>query len=493
MVLKSPKDTDAHIACVLMMKNERKRLHVTLNSCIGTVKSFIIYDTGSKDESIQIATDIAKKNDIPLYIKQDFIDPELFNFRDSRNTLQDFADTIDGVDYYLWMDTNDELRNGHELLKTANELLHKKETTGFLLCQEWFSGGYDKYWNIRFVRARSQWRYKMRVHEWPQNLNYVDGKDKDGKSEPLPYRIDQPNHPILYQDRTLDDDKTGKRFTRDKTLLLQDYYDDKNDPRVVFYLAQTCGCLNQVDEAFYYYKIRTTQDGFWEEKFHAFNRAGELAVRLGHPWKECMMWFIQAFEVMPRAEPMVEIARHYMAEKNWLLAFNFCDLACKLTYPSHLLLFVNKKHYDYERWHMMGTIGHNSGFYVEGKVGATRAYECTQFRQPIDKENLDKYRELEREKENKDIINLSKQEFIDKTCREVLLQNPKMNKRDIQAKTALLWKLKKEQVAREAREKQEQEQKQKQIQTLDTLVPNIGNGVNGTKRRNNNKKKVNKK
>ena len=42
----------AHIALVIMVKNENKRLHVTLNSVLGHVNSIIMYDTGSDDNTI---------------------------------------------------------------------------------------------------------------------------------------------------------------------------------------------------------------------------------------------------------------------------------------------------------------------------------------------------------------------------------------------------------------------------------------------------------
>ncbi len=42
----------------------------------------------------------------------------------------------------LLLDTNDELRNGAQLRKCAEEYVDNP-SSGFLLCQEWFSGSYD--------------------------------------------------------------------------------------------------------------------------------------------------------------------------------------------------------------------------------------------------------------------------------------------------------------------------------------------------------------
>lgn len=112
---------------------------------------------------------------------------------------------------------------------------------------------------------------------------------------------------ILYQDRTQDDDKTGKRFFRDKILLLEDHKDNPTEPRTVFYLAQTCACLNEWENAFYYYKLRTTLEGFWEECFHVFLRCGEISEKLNHLWHERMKWYIQAFEHTQHVEPLIKL------------------------------------------------------------------------------------------------------------------------------------------------------------------------------------------
>ena len=45
---------NVHIALVMMVKNEQKRLNVTLNSVLGYVDSLVIYDTGSIDNTIGI-------------------------------------------------------------------------------------------------------------------------------------------------------------------------------------------------------------------------------------------------------------------------------------------------------------------------------------------------------------------------------------------------------------------------------------------------------
>src|ERR1700752_372163 len=136
-----------HIAALMMVKNEHKRLGVTLESVKGIVQSIVLYDTGSTDDTIEIAQIFCNKHNIPLRLKTG----EFVDFATSRNISLAFADTFPEIDYLLLLDTNDELRGGKTLRKYC-EMFHNKPNTGFLVCQEWWSGQYDKYYNMRLIK-----------------------------------------------------------------------------------------------------------------------------------------------------------------------------------------------------------------------------------------------------------------------------------------------------------------------------------------------------
>jgi hypothetical protein len=295
------------------------------------------------------------------------------------------------------------------------------------------------YFNMRFVKARTGWRYCGSVHEWM----------KDTTSS-----TDQPRFPvvkmhdtiILYQDRTADDDKTGKRFSRDRLLLLEDYKKDPKEPRTLFYLAQTCSCLGIHEEAFYYYKLRSTLEGFQEEKFHAFLRCGDLSKNLNHSWPDTLSWYMKALEHTVRAEPLNKIASYYNSVRNWYLGYNFAKLSCELEYPHHLILFVDKRAYDYERWHLLGISAYYIGKFKEGKQACLKAIEVG-VNTELDRNNLKFYTEKEKE-EVKEIIKpvkeVTKKEFLEETIAKLKLENPSLTNdgRKLQAKASLLWKLK---------------------------------------------------
>jgi len=375
---------DVHIALLMMVKNEHKRLHVSLNSVLGHVDSIVLYDTGSEDNTIEIASNFCEKNNIPLRLKQG----EFVDFSTSRNVSLDFADSFEDIDYILLLDSNDELRGGVAMRKFCKEQINSPNT-GFLLCQEWWSGQYIKYFNLRMVKARQGWRYVGTVHEWMKNTRFKTDEEENASEDK---KIRVPSEIVLYQDRTADDDKSFKRFERDKILLLKEHEDNPTDTRTLFYLAQTCSCLNQPIESFKFYSMRVELEGFWEEKFQAYFRCGELSELLGNDWYESMKWYMKAYEFTPRVEPLLKMVEHYR-NKNWDFCYTFAVLACKLEYPEHCILFVDKQVYDYKRWHLLGIAGWYSGNYIDGKLGCKKAIECSNLQ--IDIDNLKFYEEKE--------------------------------------------------------------------------------------------------
>jgi len=430
-----------HIAALIMVKNEHKRLHITLNSIKNFVNSLIVFDTGSTDNTVDICKEFSEKNNMPLHLKQG----EFINFCVSRNESLDFGDLFSEVDYFLLLDTNDELRNGGELRKFAEENMNS-EKTAFLISQEWWSGSLTKYYNSRLMKSRSGWRFVGVVHEY---LNHPDNKD-----DCLLGRA--PDHIVLYQDRTQDDDKTSKRFIRDEKLLKEEYLKDPTEPRTVFYLAQTYSCLNDQENAYYYYKLRTTLIGFYEERYQASFLCGEIGERIGLDWYDCMAWYMKAYDLIPRAEPMVKIGDYYHSKQKWDLAFTFYKLACSLSYPDHCILFIDRYIYQYKRWHLLGIVSFYSGDFDIGKSACKSAIENGKkmgLNTDIDQKNLDIY--INREKDiaknitqtqdqnnHNNLVNkiLTKSQFINIKFDELKKENPKLTDKQLYTRAKLMWK-----------------------------------------------------
>ena len=370
-----------NLALVMMIKNEEKRLEVSFDSVSKYTDTFVIFDTGSIDSTVSICHEYCKENKIRLFLKEGtFVD-----FKHSRNEMLDFADQVlknpDGSNekrFMLLLDCNDELRNHDELVRFINN--HRGTQTGFHLKQQWWTGGsYDSYFNIRMVLSHEGWRYHQVVHE------YIAKKKSKGDVHDI-LRLE---NIILFQDRTKDDDKSMRRFKRDKQLLYGAYVESRTDPRVQFYLAQTCGCLNHTVEAYQYYKIRTQYEGFIEEIYHAFSRNAEHALQLKHSPYEIFHLYLSAFAHSKRCEALVRLGEVLMNNGSSHTGFIFLNHACKLIYPHNQILFVDRRSYVYRRWNLLATCAFNIGRYFEGKEAIIHALQAES--NQSDKDTLRKY------------------------------------------------------------------------------------------------------
>lgn len=343
------------LGVAIMVKNESKRIKVTLESIKNICNPVIILDTGSTDGTQEIIREYCKNNDLQLHL----IEAPFVDFSVSRNVLLDFAD--DKADYILMLDCNDELRKGEELRKFVTE--YRGNCTGFFMTQNWWSGlSLDTYLNVRLVKTKFQWRYREPIHEYIMS--------PDAEKNPNLVSRELAEKVILFQDRTLDDDKSQKRFSKDRAILYKDQVEHFYKPRTNFYLAQTLSCLQQAHLSYRYYKRRTFLGDFPEEIYHAYYHCGEIGEALGHEWDASFLMYKKSIETMRRCEPYLKIAGHFMHEGikyakdgdmikskiSYETAYMWAKESCKLEIPMNILLFLNKRAYSFDRFIIMGMI-----------------------------------------------------------------------------------------------------------------------------------------
>lgn len=361
------------LATIVVVKNEMKRICITLESVKGITDKVIILDTGSTDDTINVIKKYGIENNMDIdVIEKTFNipfegDPQynedgtiktFFHFSKARNHVLEYAD--DKADYLLLLDCNDELQGGKQLREFINTFTD--EFYAFHVLQKWWNGiSHDSYFNVRLIKTKSQWRYKGPIHEWIHCE--INEKYKLGKL---------PEHIVIYQDRTQDDDKSQKRFLKDELIFESEMIREikecgKPDTRTLFYYGQTCMCINKHEKAFHLNRERCERnDGFLEEKFHSLYRCGELSQKLLHTEEETMLWYIKAFEFSAknfqnaRAEPLYKLAEQYFENfeknterNNWEMAYLFLKRACELKFPSECILFVDSRVYKYKRWNLL--------------------------------------------------------------------------------------------------------------------------------------------
>jgi tetratricopeptide (TPR) repeat protein len=199
---------------------------------------------------------------------------------------------------------------------------------------------------------------------------------------------------VLFQDRNKDDDKSAKRFKRDKKMLYKAHIDESDNSRTIFYLAQTCGCLGQYAEAYRYYQLRTRYVDFTEEVYHSHYRLGETSSTLNSAWEESQMHFLNAFEHSQRVEPLIKLAEYWMthdinggAGSCPEIAWIFSNTSLLMMYPYNQILFVDLWAYVYKRHHVAGIVSAKVGRLHEAKNCFVNAL-CADPDSGSDKKNL---------------------------------------------------------------------------------------------------------
>jgi tetratricopeptide (TPR) repeat protein len=340
------------LAAVIMIKNEAKRIGVTIASVIDKVDGIVLYDTGSEDDSVEIVERVANGR-VPVHVRRG----EFVDFASSRNESLNFADEFN-YDHLVLLDAND------EMVGTRPSISKDDETTAWYVEQKIKHTETVSFWNIRLIKAKSGLRYEGAVHE------YLTGYDRSTRM--LDFH--------LFQDKTLDDDeKSARRWIRDLELLKM----ENQNQRTLFYIAQTLQCLDRPTEAYEYYsRLASIDTASAEIKFVACQQCGQIGASAE--------WFLKAFHHQARAEPLIclaEIERHL---GQFDLATAYARLACELPYPSDAVLTVSPKCYSYTRWHVLSVVSIRSSYADRIEVGRAACINALKVgcNVPVDSANL---------------------------------------------------------------------------------------------------------
>jgi len=361
---------------------KKKKIQATFDSVKGYINEFFVYDTGSTDNTIEVIKTYCMENSIKLHL----LEGPFVNFFVSRNQEIKFVEkTLAGQEkWLLFMDVSDEMRNMNllaDFIKTYTD-----KYTGFYLEQNWkFGENVYSYYNIRLAKSGHGWKWVANeVHEVLGN---------EGPDELYQNKL---RNIILFQDRDRDEGKSLKRWESDREILLAKYEKDNHDSRTLYYLANTYSSLNQKEEAIKFYKLRLKEEGFLDEVFNSYMFIGNILISMEKPFQKAMKWYLRAFQYYQRAEPLINIAEHYLYQNmkgekvpEYHTAYMFANMACQLNYPENAMLSMAPANYHYKRWHILCRAAWYVGRYREGRDACVIAIKAEN--RDVDKINLKYY------------------------------------------------------------------------------------------------------
>lgn len=293
------------ISLCMIVKNEENTLANCLDSVRDIVDEIIIVDTGSSDNT----KDIALKYTDKVYDFQ-WID----DFATARNYSFSFAT----MDFILWLDADDvildEDRENFKLLKSDLTLNFDVVILKYVLKRDEAGKEVHLCYRERLLRRGKGYKWNDKIHEYISFFGDV----------------------ILHTEIAVTHTKKDCNAKRNLEILKKIIYEtNEAEARHYFYYARESNELGDTEEALKYYLK------FLEMKNDAFSHFIESCIQLAGIYmqrnqkKEALRILLRSFEYGPmRAEVLCLIGHYYIEEKDYKTAIAWLELVLSLTKPA---------------------------------------------------------------------------------------------------------------------------------------------------------------
>ena len=377
--------SDPLLVVAIMVKNEEAVIQRTLEPYLkadpkGATISYLVFDTGSTDSTIQKAHELFASYQIYNYyiLQEEFVD-----FSTSRNRALDLVEShFPDACFILMPDAEWYMNDVAGLLDYCRkEALNEYLGPYFIRIIERTLD----FFVPRLIRQKLHSRFKGVVHE---ALTVY--------AEQLPFTRLPASIYFEYKPTDVSQERSKQRHIRDRDLLLKAYQKDPNDAQTTFYLGQTYESLGDWENAYKFYTIRSNQDAWEEDNFLAAYKRAYAAENLMKQnrflsWETVHAMYLKAYAMRPtRIEPLMRIAWHYLDENNMPLAFLYARYALDIPYPAKDTNFVEKEMYHFQRYATVGIAAWYVQQYEIGEWALRKALEAQSDNQML-RDNLKFY------------------------------------------------------------------------------------------------------
>ena len=306
-------DSNASTVCLVMIvKNEAAVIRRCLDSVRGLLHHWVICDTGSTDGTQGIIREALAG--IPGSLHE----VAWVNFGHNRTEALRLA--RGKADYHLLLDAD-------MTVEVSDEFRDRLTEDAYLVRYE---DALD-WWVERLVSDRHEWEFVGAAHEYIRSRTAWTRAKLSGVS--VTHHADGGC-------------QVGK-LDRDLELLSRALEKDPDNPRSVFYVAQSWRDLGNFPRAIEWYEKRATMGGWEEEVWYSLYQVAHLQHRLGWAWPLVLSAYLAAYQYRPtRLEPLYQITRFYRENGQYDLACLFGRLSAEAAYPDDIL-FIERGIYEH--------------------------------------------------------------------------------------------------------------------------------------------------
>jgi len=306
---------DNLIHLCVMVKDGGPLFEQMLIANLDIIDRWTILDTGSTDGTIDmIKRVLVGKKKGELY-QEPFI-----NFRESRNRCLDLAGT--SCKFNFMLDDTYCVNDAGKLIEFLNIIRSDQFGNSYSI----FIKSHDvEYYSTRITKSQEKWRYIYKVHEIINDNN----NNNMGILNNICFINDLSNDYMM--------ERSTKRKEYDFKCLFEMIEEEPDNPRHLYYLAQTYRlCPNYEKAAEYYYKRAFhSVEGFDEEKFDALFEFAKISVHnLNKPFKDYEKYFHLCNDWQPtRPEGNYFMGVSYHMQGDLAAAFDYFKKAFKIGFP----------------------------------------------------------------------------------------------------------------------------------------------------------------
>ena len=323
-----PKSQPCTMCLVMIVRDEEDTIKKCLTSVSPYISYWVIVDTGSKDNTIQVIKETMDELGIPGELHE----RPWVNFEVNRTESLELAK--DKCDFRWIIDADDTFSLDDPNINPFCVL--NKEFDSYHISYKLHN---LKYFRAQIVRSDEDWVYKGVLHEY---LHLEKENQKSGQI--VGCHVDADISPLKRANSVIE------KYAKDAEILKEALEKEPDNTRYMFYLAQSYRDSNQPQNSLESYQKRVEAGGWPEEVYYSMYMIARLKEVLGHPAIEVVEAYSKAWEYRPeRLEAVFHVMRKLREQGRWVLALAYGESALQRV-GTRDILFVEP---DIWQWRLL--------------------------------------------------------------------------------------------------------------------------------------------